>query len=123
MLIHGCDDAPLVAGEELLSHPGSWAAYLLWMCESDDEGAEPGAEWFGADEADVDAVHGTLLNAELRPVFRVPFGGGHTAVVVSRNLPDDGGAEYFVTHPDRRRHRHLATVDGRQAGPGSPGRS
>ncbi|GAA1113120.1 hypothetical protein [Kitasatospora arboriphila] len=118
MLIDGYDDAPLVAGEELLSHPGFWAAYLLWMCESDDEDAEPGAEWFGADEADVDAVYETLLDAERWPAFRVPFGGGHTAVVVSRNLPDDGGTEYFVTHPDWRRHGHLATVDGHQAGPG-----
>ncbi|MER7850316.1 hypothetical protein ABTZ03_41025 [Kitasatospora sp. NPDC096077] len=118
MLIDGYDGDPLVAGEELLSHPGFWATYLMWMCETEED--EPSAEWFGADEADADAAYEALTADGNWPVFRIPFGGGHTAVVMSRNLPDDSGTEYFVTHPDWQpgRHGHLATVDGHQAGPG-----
>ncbi|MFJ8444235.1 hypothetical protein [Kitasatospora griseola] len=86
------------------------------MCETEED--EPAAEWFGADEAD--ASYEVLTASGNRPVFRIPFGGGHTAVVRSRNIPDDSGTEYFVTHPDRQpgRHGHLATIDGHQAGPG-----
>ncbi|MEV7603003.1 hypothetical protein AB0O91_37115 [Kitasatospora sp. NPDC089797] len=118
MLIDGYDEDPLVAGEELLSHPGFWAAYLMWMCETEED--EPAAEWFGADGADADDAYRALTADGSRPVFRIPFGGRHTAVVMSRNSPDDSGTEYFVTHPDWQpgRHGYLATVDGHQAGPG-----
>ncbi|MFB7669581.1 hypothetical protein ACFC1R_37715 [Kitasatospora sp. NPDC056138] len=120
MLIDGHDNDPLVAGEELVSHPGFWAAYLMWMCETDDEEGEPAAEWFGADATDADAAYEVLMDNENWPVFRIPFGGGHTAVVMGRNLPDDSGTEYFVTHPGWQpgRHGYLATIDGHQAGPG-----
>ncbi|MFD8787300.1 hypothetical protein [Kitasatospora sp. NPDC059599] len=118
MLIDGYDGEPLVAGEDLLARPGFWAAYLLWMCESDEENGEPSAEWFGADAADAGAAYQELTDDGAWPVFRVPFGSGHTAVVVSRNLADDSGTDYVVTHPEWRRHGHLATLDGHQAGPG-----
>ncbi|WP_327249468.1 hypothetical protein [Streptomyces sp. NBC_01320] len=118
-MISGYEDDPLVAGEGLLSRPAFWAAYLMWMCETDDEDGEPAAEWFGADEADVDAAYAELVDEGQWPVFRVPFGGGHSAVVVNRNFPEDEGTEYFVTHPEwGRRHGALATLDGHQAGPG-----
>ncbi|MER5852231.1 hypothetical protein ABT126_35850 [Streptomyces sp. NPDC002012] len=119
MLISGYEDDPLVAGEDLLSRPGFWAAYLMWMGETDDEDGEPDTGWFGADEADLDEAYEKLVDQERWPVFRIPFGGGHSVVVVNRNFPDDQGTEYFVSHPDwGRRHGHLATLDGHQAGPG-----
>ncbi|WP_256123069.1 hypothetical protein [Streptomyces sp. LUP47B] len=116
MLIDGYDDAPLVAGEELLSLPGYWAAYLMWLCETEDD--EPDPAWFGADEADADAAYEGLANQERWPVFRIPFSEGHSAVVLARNLADDAGTEYLVTHPSWDRLGHLATLDGHQAGPG-----
>lgn len=118
MLIEGYEDDPLVAGEDLLSLPGFWAAYLMWMCESDDEDGEPQPEWFGATGADVAAAYEALTDDERWPVIRVPFAEGHTAVVVGRNFAEDEGIEYFITHPDWGRRGHLATVDGHQAGPG-----
>ncbi|MEU6339820.1 hypothetical protein ABZ883_02520 [Streptomyces sp. NPDC046977] len=116
MLIDGFEDAPLVAGEELLSLPGFWAAYLMWLCETEED--EPDPAWFGVDEADVDAAYEALADAERWPVFRIPFGEGHTAIVLARNLADDAGTEYLVTHPSWGRLGHLATLDGHQAGPG-----
>ncbi|MBC6458500.1 hypothetical protein [Actinomadura sp. HBU206391] len=118
MLINGYDDDSLVAGEHLLSHPGFWAAYLMWLTGKDDEFEKPDEEWFGADAADAGAAYEALNDEENWPVFRVPFGGGHTAVVVQRNFPDDWGTEYFITHPDWGRLGYLATIDGHQAGPG-----
>ncbi|MFJ8166568.1 hypothetical protein ACIRBY_37390 [Streptomyces sp. NPDC096136] len=116
MLIDGYDDAPLVAAEDLPALPGFWAAYLLWMCQTEEN--EPDPLWFGADEADTDAAYEALTAEEHWPVFRIPFADGHTAVVVGRNLEDDPGTEYFVSHPEWDRHGHLATIDGHQAGPG-----
>ncbi|WP_392673208.1 hypothetical protein [Streptomyces sp. LN785] len=116
MLIDGFENDPLVPGDELLALPGFWAAYLLWLCQTEEDDPDP--EWFGVDEADTDAAYEALSDEERWPVFRIPFGGGHTAVVLGRNLADDAGTEYFISHPEWDRHGHLATVDGHQAGPG-----
>ncbi|MFI6730836.1 hypothetical protein NRF20_43280 [Streptomyces sp. R-74717] len=116
MLIDGFENDPLVAGENLLDLPGFWAAYLLWLCQTEEDDPDPG--WFGADEADTDAAYEALTDEERWPAFPIPFGGGHTALVVGRNLADDAGTEYFITHPDWDRHGYLATLDGHQAGPG-----
>ncbi|MEU9143979.1 hypothetical protein [Streptomyces sp. NPDC048349] len=116
MLIDGYHDAPLVAGEELVSYPGFWAAYLMWMCDPEEYEGAPAAEWFGTDAANAEAASTALAGAGTWPVFRVPFAGGHTAMVLSR--PSDHGTQYLITHPDWDRHGHLATIGGRQAGPG-----
>ncbi|RSS87045.1 hypothetical protein EF903_17895 [Streptomyces sp. WAC05292] len=117
--INGFDDDSLVAGEELVSRRGFWAAYLMWMCYPASwcvPEPPPTPEWFGADSADAYAVHDALTDEDNRPVFRIPFGGGHTAVVV--NGSEDRGTHYLITHPDWERHGHLATINGPQAGPG-----
>ncbi|MBM7439352.1 hypothetical protein [Streptomyces sp. HB132] len=116
MLINGFENDPLVAGEGLLSLPGFWPAYLLWLCRTDDNEPEPA--WFGVDEADTDAALEALTDENRWPVFRIPFDAGHTVIVVGRNLADDPGTEYFISHPQWDRHGYLATVDGHQAGPG-----
>ncbi|MEU3792371.1 hypothetical protein [Streptomyces fructofermentans] len=117
MMIEGYEDDPLVAGEELLSRPGFWAAHLLWLGETG-EGPEPEPAWFGADEADADAAYEALCDETRWPVFRIPFAGGHSVLVLGRNLAEDAGTEFFVTHPSWDRLGHLATADGHQAGPG-----
>ncbi|MEV8533910.1 hypothetical protein [Streptomyces sp. NPDC051211] len=116
MLIDSFDDDPLVAGEELVSHPGFWAAYLMWMCDPEEYEGPPTPEWFGADAADADAVYKALVDEDNWPVIRVPFGDGHTAVVMNR--PYDVGTQYLVTHPDWGQHGYLARIDGRPEGPG-----
>ncbi|MCX4462215.1 hypothetical protein OOK58_57990 [Streptomyces sp. NBC_01728] len=116
MLIDGFENDPLVAGEGLLALPGFWAAYLLWLCQTEENDPEP--EWFGVDAADTDAAYEALTDNEQWPVIRIPFGGGHTVVIVGRNFPDDEGTEFFISHPEWDRHGHLATLDGHQAGPG-----
>jgi hypothetical protein len=117
-LINGYDEGPVVAGEELMALPGFWAAYLMWMCESDNEDDIPLPELFGVDGADAAAAAEVLMAEDAWPAFRVPFAEEHTAVVVHANHPDDPGIEYFVTHAEWGRRGHLATVDGHYAGPG-----
>jgi hypothetical protein len=76
-------------------------------------------EVFGADAADVDAAAEALYEAiETWPAFRIPLGGGHLLWVVHRNLPDDAGTDYVLTHPDRSRETLLAAIEGHQSGPG-----
>ncbi|WP_329191935.1 MULTISPECIES: hypothetical protein [unclassified Streptomyces] len=116
-MIRGYETDPVVPGEELLSLPGFWAAYLMWLCSTED-GDEPEPSWFGADEADTDSAYESLSDEERWPAFRVPFGGGHCAVVLARNLAEDAGTEYLITHPSWGRDGYLATLDGHQAGPG-----
>ncbi|MER6738332.1 hypothetical protein [Streptomyces puniciscabiei] len=116
MLIDGFEDDPLVAGEGLLALPGFWAAYLLWLCQTEENDPEPA--WFGVDAVDADAAYEVLTDEEQWPVIRIPFGDGHAVVVVGRNFSEDEGTEYFISHPEWDRHGHLATIDGHQAGPG-----
>ncbi|MGW7369754.1 hypothetical protein ACWGI8_41620 [Streptomyces sp. NPDC054841] len=116
MRIEGFENAPVAAGEELLAVPGFWAAYLMWLSQTEEYDAVP--EWFGVDGADADAACDALGNEDHWPVFRIPFADGHTALVLGRNFPDDPETEYVITHPEWGRHGHLATISGHQAGPG-----
>ncbi|MGW6206307.1 hypothetical protein ACWF9B_22030 [Streptomyces sp. NPDC055089] len=75
-------------------------------------------EWFGDDGADTEAMSETLMDDRAWQVFRVPFDGGHTAIVVYRNLLGDFGIDYLLVHPDWSRARALARFDGDWAGPG-----
>ncbi|MFC9492563.1 suppressor of fused domain protein [Streptomyces hydrogenans] len=83
MLIEGYESAPLVAGDELTGLPGFWAAYLLWMCRTEENPPEP--SWFGADEADTDAAYEALADETRWPVFRIPFYAHH--LDVEHSLP------------------------------------
>ncbi|MEU5275132.1 hypothetical protein AB0G87_01790 [Streptomyces asoensis] len=116
MLIHGFENAPLAVGERLLELPGFWAAHLMWLSETREYDSVP--EWFGVDGADVAEAWEALSDEDRWPVFRIPFAGGHTAVILGCNLRDDPGTEYLITHADWGRHGRLATLGGHQAGPG-----
>ncbi|MFB7287897.1 hypothetical protein [Actinacidiphila glaucinigra] len=116
MLIEGFEKAPVVAGEELLALPGFWAAYLLWLSQTEDY--DPDLSYFDIDGADADAAYEALSDVDRWPAFRIPFAGGHTAIVLGVNIPDDPGMEYVITHPAWGRHGRLATLGGHQAGPG-----
>ncbi|MEU7729639.1 hypothetical protein AB0B78_31050 [Streptomyces sp. NPDC040724] len=115
-MLNGFDDDPLVAGEELVSHPGFWAAYLMWMCDPEEYEGPPTPEWFAADAADADVVSKALVDEDNWPVIRIPFGGGHAAVVMNR--PYDVGTQYLVTHPGWGRHGYLGSIGGCPEGPG-----
>ncbi|MEV0415463.1 hypothetical protein AB0I68_32975 [Streptomyces sp. NPDC050448] len=81
-------------GEELLALPGFWAAYLMWLSQTEEY--DPVPEW--ADGADADAACDALGDEGHWPVFRIPFDDGHTALILGRNFPDDPETEYFITH-------------------------
>ncbi|WP_280695635.1 hypothetical protein [Kitasatospora sp. GP82] len=116
MLIPGYEDNPLTTGEELLTLPGFWAAYLLWLAEGEDFDPEPAQ--FGTDGADADAAYETLNDPGAWPVLRLPLEHGHTIQIVHRNLPDDAGIDFLLAHPDWARPGSLASIEGHFAGPG-----
>ncbi|MEU4097545.1 hypothetical protein [Streptomyces sp. NPDC026673] len=118
MLIKGYDHGPLTAAEPLTDRPGFWANHLLGWCEAGPDGERPEPEWFGDDGADTDALAEVLLDERAWPVLRVPFGEGHCAVVVYRNLDGDAGLDFLLTHPDWMRAEVLASWDGDRFGPG-----
>ncbi|MGW7319292.1 hypothetical protein [Streptomyces sp. NPDC054854] len=118
MLINGYDDGPLVAGESLLAHRGFWSNYLLVICADEACAEQPTPEWFGDDGADTDALSEVLFDTECWPTFRVPDEGGHGAVVIYRNLADDYGTDYLLTHPDGGRAQQIASWEAEFSGRG-----
>ncbi|GGN69937.1 hypothetical protein GCM10011579_044620 [Streptomyces albiflavescens] len=105
----------IAPAEHLLALPGFWPAYYgpTWDGFAD----EP--ELFGADAADVDAAAEALYDAtEIWPAFCLPLAGGHLVWIVQVTLSDDPGTSYLITHPDWRRHGHLASIEGHFSGPG-----
>lgn len=118
VLIKGYDYGPLVAGEWLLERAGFWSNHLLAMCRFTSGGTRPAPEWFGDDGADTDALSEVLLNDQAWPAFRIPFQGGHSAVVVYRNLIGDFGIDYVLTQADWPRTEVLSSFDGDWYGPG-----
>lgn len=85
----GFENAPLVAGEEMPALPGFWAAYLMWSSRTQEY--DPVPAWSGVDGADADAACDALSGEDRWPVFRIPSGGGHTAVVLGCTVPEDPG--------------------------------
>jgi hypothetical protein len=118
MLIKGYEYGPLVPGEGLLDRPGFWANHLLGLCSFDSDGPRPAPEWFGDDGADTDAMSEALMDDQQWPVFRIPFDGSHSILVVYRNLVGDYGVDYLLNHPDWTRSKALASFDGDWSGPG-----
>ncbi|WP_208615454.1 hypothetical protein [Streptomyces rubellomurinus] len=118
MLIKGYDYGPLVAGERLLQCAGFWSSHLLAMCRFTPGETRPAPEWFGDDGADTDALAEVLLDDQAWPAFRIPFKGGHSAVVVYRNLIGDFGVDYLLTQPVWPRKEDLSSYDGDWYGPG-----
>ncbi|MFJ8476932.1 hypothetical protein [Kitasatospora sp. NPDC094011] len=106
MLIKGHDDGPLV------ERAGFWSHHPLAMCRFAPDDARPVPEWFGDDGADTDALSEVLLDDRAWPVFRIPFHGGHSVVLVHRNLIGDYGTDYLLTHGDWPRAEQLAGSDG-----------
>jgi hypothetical protein len=118
MLIKGYEYGPLVPGEVLLDRPGFWANHLLGPCSFDADGSRPAPEWFGDDGADTDAMSEALMDDQQWPAFRIPFDGGHSILVVYRNLVGDYGIDYLLSHPEWTRSEALASFDGDWSGPG-----
>ncbi|MEU9092109.1 hypothetical protein [Streptomyces sp. NPDC048428] len=118
VLIKGRDNSPLVAGEPLLTRPGFWSNYLLAMCDWGTNAVRPTPAWFGDDAADTDALAEVLFDPERWPVFRVPAGDGPGVVVIYRNLVDDFGIDYLLTHPGQSPAQQIASWEGDLSGTG-----
>lgn len=118
VLIKGYGYGPLVAGEWLLERAGFWSNHLLAMCRFTSGETRPAPEWFGDDGADTDALSEVLQDDQAWPAFRLPFQGGHSVVIVYRNLIGDRGIDYLLTQPDWTRTEVLSSFDGDWYGPG-----
>lgn len=105
----------IAPAERHIDLPGFWPAYFGYLWDA--FAHEP--ELFGADLADVDAAAEALYEAtEVWPAYRIPLPSGAVLWIVHRNLPDDAGTDYLLTHPDRARETCLASIDGHFTGPG-----
>jgi hypothetical protein len=128
VLIDGYEDDPLTPGEPLLEMPGFWAAYFGWvgafLTEDEAAGRQPlppaSADWFGVSEAEFNEARALLSDEEHWPVFRIPFMGGHTVIVVQWNGEPgvESGTDYLVQHPDWGRSGVLARAGVNPEGPG-----
>lgn len=108
-------DTDLAAGEELAGELAFWLVHLLiTMGDLSDDVGE-----YGVTQSEFDAMLERLSDAEQPwPVFRVPFGGGHTAFAVYANLEDENTVEFSVRHPAWGRLGHLGQCGPEHAGPG-----
>ncbi|MQY22132.1 hypothetical protein [Nocardia macrotermitis] len=108
-------DAELVAGEEFADGPAFWLAHLL--ITMGDLDADP--EAYGVTESVFETVMERLGDAGLPWLtFRVPFGGGHTALAIYVNFEDESTVEFVVHQPDWGRLGHLGQCGPSSAGPG-----
>ncbi|WP_351223853.1 hypothetical protein [Streptomyces sp. NPDC002133] len=105
------EEAELTAGEELADDPAFWLAHL-WISAAEVEEV--------TDVGDLEEMLDRLSDADAPwPVLRVPFGRGHTAMVVFRTFEDEGGGvDYFIHHPEWGRLGHLGQYDADPTGPG-----
>lgn len=109
------EDTDLVAAEGLLREPAFWFFHL--MATLGDLDADP--EEYGVDAAAYEAMTERLGDADQPwPVIRVPFGGGHTALVVYANYEDENDIEFRVRHPAWGRVGYLADFGPECTGPG-----
>ncbi|MFD3516385.1 hypothetical protein [Streptomyces sp. NPDC058657] len=118
MLINGCDEGPLVAGESLLARPGFWTNHLLAMCGDGACAERPAPECFGDDGTDADAMSEVLFDPAHWPAFRVPAEGGPGAVVIYRNQVGDYGTGYLLTRPGGSSARRIAAWEADFSGTG-----
>lgn len=108
-------DTALVAGEELARDPAFWLTHLLVTMGD----LSAGADDYDVTPAAFEAMLERLSDADQPwPVFRVPFGGGHTAFAVYANFEDENTVDFAVRHPAWGRLGHLGQCGPEHAGPG-----
>src|SRR5262245_2196467 len=109
------DDAELVPSEDLGGDPAFWFAHLM-LTLGDHLSTDP--EQYGVAASTFDAMVDRLGDHfQPWPVFRVPFGGGHTILVVYSHF-DAFQIEYVVRHPDWGRLGFLGDFGPEPRGPG-----
>ena len=108
-------DTDLIASEDLAVDPAFWLNHLLLtMGDLPDDAAI-----YGVSAEALEEMSSRMSDSDAPwPVFRVPFDGGHTALVVYANYEDENNIEFVVRHPDWGRLGHLGNYGPEGAGPG-----
>lgn len=112
--IAGYEQGPLVDGSSFLELP------LFWTCHlgSSLQGEEAQALAFGPDWDDAQQLYEALSSTEAWPTFTVHLHSGYVLQVVYRNVEDDHGVDYMLSHPGWTEAATLAVDDGHFMGPG-----
>jgi len=109
------DDAELVPSEDLGGDPAFWFAHLV-LTLGDHPSTDP--EEYGVAASAYDTMVDRLGDHfHPWPVFRVPFGGGHTILVIYSHF-DAYEIEFVVRHPDWGRLGYLGDFGPEPRGPG-----
>jgi hypothetical protein len=108
-------DAELAPSEDLSGDPAFWFAHLV-LTLGDLTDTDP--EEYGVAASTFDTMLDRLGgHFQPWPVFRVPFGGGHTILVIYSHF-DAYEIEYVVRHPDWGRLGFLGDFGPEPRGPG-----
>lgn len=112
---YGAPDAELVASEDLAREPAFWLAHLA---ETGSVSSDP--QEYGVAASAYDAIVDRLSAETPSPVLRVPFGGGHTILVIYSNDTDvnERYVEFVVRHPNWGRLGYLGFIGPSGSGPG-----
>jgi hypothetical protein len=115
VLITGYENDPLVNGSALLIDPVLWALHAMMVGAT---GLDDPQRDFGVDTEDAEELCEQLFDPDHWPVFTVPLHSGAALHVIYRNLADDMGLDYLLSHPDWPHDLQLAAVEGSFVGPG-----
>ncbi len=108
-------NADLVQGDDLALGPAFWLAHLLLTMG--DPGDAP--EAYGVTTAAYDSMVERLSDVGRPwPVFRIPFGGGHTVLVTYASHEDENSVDFVVRHPGWGRTGYLGSIGPSYSGPG-----
>ncbi|MFC6884748.1 MULTISPECIES: hypothetical protein [Actinomadura] len=115
MLITGYEDDPLSDGSDLLNDPSFWAVHALTVGATGLDDLQGG---FGVDIEDAEVLSEQLFDPDRWPVFSVRLRSRATVHVIYRNLTDDMGVDFLLSHPAWPHAFQLAAIDGCLVGPG-----
>lgn len=105
----------LVPGDDLALDPAFWLAHLLLTMGDPDDAPED----YGVTAAAYDSMVERLSDAGRPwPVFQIPFGGGHTILVIYASYLDENNVEFVVRHSDWGRLGYLGNIGPSCSGPG-----
>ncbi|MFC7762672.1 hypothetical protein ACFQY4_34980 [Catellatospora bangladeshensis] len=115
LLIPEYPNDDLVQGDDLAFGPAFWLAHLLLTMGDPDDAPQD----YGVTAAAYDSMVERLSDAALPwPVFQIPFGGGHTILVIYASYEDENNVEFIVRHSDWGRLGYLGNIGPSHSGPG-----
>lgn len=116
MRIPGYYEGPFAHRPELLEQRLFWFGHLYHCAGC----GAAGRLLFGPDYAWAEhrKFNDSLWGRRDWPAFTIPLTEGHRLHIVYRTIPDEGGTDYLIHHPNWDQAEVIARVDGHFMGPG-----